>query len=112
MVQVLDWLCSTGEVQETLPLPPGALPVTWKLPRLNFAVAVTLVAGFRLQVVEVPEHAPLHPTKVSPDCAVAVSVTRLPVANWADAEVQPVPQLIAAGLLTTVPRPVPAASFW
>src|SRR5438045_3475819 len=83
-----------------------------KLWSVNFAVAVTLVAGFRLQVVATPEHAPLHPTNVSPGSAMAVSVTRLPVANWAEAEVQAGPQLIAAGLLTTVPRPVPVASFW
>src|ERR1700682_1711383 len=109
---MLDWLCSTGEVQETVPWPAGALPLMVKLWSMNFAIAVTFAAGFRLQVVATPEHAPLQPTNVSPGSGTAVSVTRLPVANWAEAEVQPGPQLIAAGLLTTVPRPVPVASFW
>src|SRR6185295_10129040 len=111
MVQALGWLCSTGEVQERLPFPPGELAEMLKLCSTNFAVAVTLAAGFRLQVGLVPEHAPLQPVKESPGTAVAVSVTRFPLANCEDAEVQDGPQLMATGLLTTVPCPFPVASF-
>src|SRR4051794_10107060 len=111
-VQVLDCVCSTGEVQERLPFPAGALAVMAKLWGTNFAVAVAFAAGFRLQVVATPLHAPLHPARESPGSAIAVRVRRFPVPNCAAAELQAGPQLIATGLLTTVPRPVPVASFW
>src|SRR5712691_99314 len=111
MVQVLDWLCNTGEVQDRLPFPPGALAEMVKLCGMNFAVAVTETAGLMLQVVLVPLHAPLQTEKESPGAAIAVRVTSPPVANAAVALLQAVPQLMAAGLLTTVPRPPPVASF-
>jgi hypothetical protein len=50
-------------------------------------------------------HAPLHPVKVEPDAAWAVSVTVAPSLN--DAEHVP-PQLIPAGKLVTEPEPAPA----
>jgi hypothetical protein len=53
----------------------------------------------------VPEHAPVQPVKVEPDFGVAVRVTIAPGANLC---VQVDPQLIPAGLLSTVPLPFPA----
>jgi len=56
--------------------------------------------------VPVPEHPPpLHPEKVEPEAAEAVRVTF--VAGSKEA-LQVDPQLIPAGLLVTVPEPVPA----
>lgn len=56
--------------------------------------------------VPVPLHPPpLQPTKIEPAAAVAVSVTELFVGNEA---LQVAPQLMPAGLLVTVPVPVPA----
>src|SRR5437764_8903442 len=111
MVQLLEDRCATGVVQEMLPLPAGAVPVMLKLFATNFAVAVTLAAGLRLQVVALPLHAPLQLENESPCTELAVSVTRFPVPKLAAALVQAGPQLIATGLETTVPWPVPVASF-
>jgi hypothetical protein len=47
---------------------------------------------------------PLQPAKVEPEAGVAVSVTVVPLLNAAE---QVLPQLIPAGLLVTVPFPVP-----
>jgi len=59
--------------------------------------------------VPVPAHPPpLQPANTDPADAVAVSVTVLPVGNWALAALQVVPQLMPDGLLVTVPVPVPA----
>jgi len=56
--------------------------------------------------VPVPLHPPpLQPTKIEPAAAAAVSVTELFVGNEA---LQVFPQLMPAGLLVTVPAPVPA----
>src|SRR5215467_9934703 len=56
--------------------------------------------------VPVPPHPPpLQPTKIEPAAAAAVSVTELFVGNEA---LQVFPQLMPAGLLVTVPAPVPA----
>jgi hypothetical protein len=49
-----------------------------------------------VQVELVPEHAPVHPVKVEPEAAVAVSVTAVPAAK-----------VVPVGLLVTVPDPVP-----
>lgn len=57
-----------------------------------------------LHVVAVPVQAPLQPPKVDPVEGVARSVTTEPPAKLAE---QVVPQLIPAGLLTTVPLPAP-----
>jgi hypothetical protein len=55
--------------------------------------------------VLVPVHPPPdQPAKVDPDDAVAVRVTVLPLVNLAE---HVAPQLIPAGLLVTVPVPVP-----
>src|SRR5947209_9954200 len=52
-----------------------------------------------------PVHAPVHPVKVEPVVAEGVSVTCVPLLKLA---LHVVPQLIPAGLLVTVPVPVPA----
>jgi hypothetical protein len=54
--------------------------------------------------VPVPEHAPDHPANVEPELAAALRVTAVPLEKLA---LQVVPQLIPAGLLVTVPAPVP-----
>jgi hypothetical protein len=59
-----------------------------------------------VQVVAVPAeaHAPIHPWKTEPVAGDATSVTLLPLAKLAE---QVVPQLTPAGVLVTVPVPVP-----
>lgn len=56
-----------------------------------------------VQVV-VPVQAPLHPPNFAPLVGVAVRVTEVPLENMA---LQVLPQLIPAGLLVTVPVPLP-----
>ncbi|HZU42556.1 MAG TPA: hypothetical protein VE994_07795 [Terriglobales bacterium] len=51
-----------------------------------------------------PLHAPLQPAKTDPALAVAVSVTVVPLLKVA---LQVLPQEIPAGLLVTVPVPLP-----
>lgn len=57
-----------------------------------------------VQVLLVPEQDPLQPAKDEPLAAAAVSVTEVPEPKLAE---QVEPQLIPAGLLVTVPLPVP-----
>lgn len=54
--------------------------------------------------VLVPLHAPDHPANTDPEFAVAVSFIAVPVLKPA---MHVEPQLIPAGLLVTVPPPVP-----
>src|SRR5207302_352776 len=69
-------------------------------------VAVTACAEFIVTTqLPLPLHAPVHPVKVEPVVGVAVSVTCVPLLKLA---LHVVPQLIPAGLLVTVPLPVPA----
>ena len=68
-------------------------------------VAVTVAPSLTVHVPVPPHAPPLHPPKVDPFAAAAVSVTLVPKAN--DAE-QVVPQLMPAGVEVTVPEPVPA----
>jgi hypothetical protein len=56
--------------------------------------------------VDVPLQAPVQPAKVELGAGAAVSVTAVPAAKPAT---QAVPQLIPAGLLVTLPVPVPEA---
>ena len=65
---------------------------------------MTFCAWVMLTVqVPVPEQPPpLQPVKVLPAAAVALSATLVPLLVLQD-----VPQLMPAGLLTTVPEPVP-----
>src|SRR5881628_498365 len=74
---------------------------------MSVNVAVTVVAALRVTVqAPGPEQPPpLQPLKVEPAAGVAVSVTAVPLAKLA---VQVAPQLMPAGLLVTLPAPVPA----
>ena len=69
-------------------------------------VAVTFWAALMVTVqVPVPLHPPpLQPVKVEPPLGVAVKVTLVPLVKLV---LQVLPQLIPAGLLVTVPVPVP-----
>jgi|SRR5689334_1675093 len=91
----------------TVPIPTPAL-VTVRVKVLAGAVkvAVTVWSAFITTVHEpVPPHPPpLQPVKVEPPVGAAVSTTVLPIAKSA---AQVVPQEIPAGLLVTVPVPVP-----
>jgi hypothetical protein len=69
--------------------------------------ALTVCAEFMVnEQVPVPLHAPLQPEKKDVAPAAAVSVTAVPMANWA--EHVPVVQLMPAGEEVTVPEPAPA----
>src|SRR5437588_935720 len=91
----------------TVPLPvPAFVTVKGKVVGLVVKVAVTDCAAFIVTTqLPLPLHAPVHPVKVEPVVAVGVSVTCVPLLKLA---VHVVPQLIPAGLLVTVPVPVPA----
>src|SRR5579863_9451582 len=75
-------------------------------PVLNVAVTDSAALIVIVQV-PVPLHAafPLHPAKVEPAAGVAVKITCVPLLKFAE---QVAPQLMPAGLLDTVPVPVPA----
>jgi hypothetical protein len=88
---------------------PGASPiVTGEVPLLN--VAVTVTAALTVTVhVPVPGHpaTPLQPANVDPSDGIAVRMTEVPLVKPAEHVVAG--QLIPAGLLITVPAPVPAS---
>ncbi|CDH44882.1 hypothetical protein BN874_20002 [Candidatus Contendobacter odensis Run_B_J11] len=68
--------------------------------------AVLLKVATTVHVAGVPVQPLLfHPAKVEPLATVAVRVTVVPLLNLAE---QVAPQLIPAGLVITVPEPVPA----
>ena len=94
---------------------PAGLPVTMPEPAPLFVtdsvtgtrlkLAVTVVATLTVTAqVPVPEQAPLQPAKDEPAAGVAVRAMAVP--GVTDCE-QAVPQLMPAGLLVTVPEPVP-----
>lgn len=70
---------------------------------LNIAVTVVLAESATVHV-PVPLHAPDQPANVELALGVAVNVTEVPLAKLA---LHVCPQLMPAGLLTTVPVPVP-----
>lgn len=72
---------------------------------VELKVAETDLAASMVRVqVTVPVQAPLHPAKLEPEPGVALRVTTV---FWAKLALQVPPQLIPAGLLFTVPEPVP-----
>jgi len=80
--------------------------VSVAVPPLVLNVAVTAWAALMVtEHVPVPVQAPDQLAKVEPVPAAAVSVTTVPLAKLA---LHVAPQLIPAGLLVTVPVPVPA----
>jgi hypothetical protein len=92
----------------TVPVPvPALFTVKVTLDPVVLNVAVTASAALIVtEQVLVPVHpAPLHPANVDPLAAAAVSITTCPLVKLAK---HVVPQLIPAGLLVTVPVPVPA----
>jgi hypothetical protein len=107
------WPVST---KPNTPLPPGTvftvgeLPgptemITGVFPLLNVAVTVTAAVTVTTHV-PVPEHPPpVQPANVEPSDAVAVNVTAVPLAKFAEHVV--VGQLMPAGALVTAPLPVP-----
>jgi len=60
-----------------------------------------------VQVKDVPEHAPLHPVKVDPVLALAVTVTVSYLLKLCEALEHIGPQLMPPGELVTVPFPRP-----
>jgi hypothetical protein len=87
-------------------VPPLPVTVTLNVRRTP-KEAVTLCAEFTFkEQLAVPLHAPLQPEKKDVAPGVAVSVTAVPLANWA--EHVPVVQLMPAGEEVTVPEPAPA----
>jgi hypothetical protein len=74
-------------------------------PALNVDVTNSLEVMVMLQVL-VPEQGPLQPENVDPEAGEAVRLTAVPVAKLAAHDV---PQLMPAGLLVTVPLPLPAS---
>ena len=72
---------------------------------VKVAVTERATSSVTVQVSAVPLQAPLQPANVEPDVAIAVSVTVAPFVKSAS---QVTPQAISAGLLLTVPLPVPS----
>jgi hypothetical protein len=91
---VSDLSFTFGTTQRTR----GGVKTGLKVAVRVFAPSIVTVHG------PAPLHAPLQPENVDPPAAVAVSVTLVPASK---AAVHVAPQLIAAGLLVTVPLPVP-----
>jgi len=90
----------------TVPLPaPLGLTVSVKDCGTNVAATVVEAASVTVHVPVPEQPPPLQAVKVDPAAGVAVSVTIVPFVN--DAE-HVAPQEMPAGLLVTVPLPVPA----
>jgi len=102
--QVVPQLIPVGALV-TVPVPAPAL-VRVSAKDWSAKVAVTDVAALTVTVqVAVPEQPPpLQPAKVEPAAGAAVKVTAVPLVNGVE---HVVPQEIPAGLLVTVPLPVP-----
>jgi hypothetical protein len=94
----------------TVPVPDAPLAITVRVCGGGLAVNVAVTDWSELIVtmqVDVPvQPPPFQPVKVDPDVGVAVRVTGEPAVNWCE---QVPGQLIADGLLVTVPEPVPAS---
>ena len=73
---------------------------------MNVAVTEAVAAAIKLHA-PVPLQAPDQPANVELALGVAVNVIAVPAAKLA---LQVVPQLMPAGVLLTVPAPVPAAT--
>jgi hypothetical protein len=74
---------------------------------LNCAVTVRLDDKVTVQLKPLPEQAPDHPANCDPAAALAVSVTEVPCTKDCVEDVQMALQLRPAGVLLTVPWPVP-----
>src|ERR1700686_3723942 len=88
----------------TLPVSvPGRVTVSVGGPCVKEAETDVLLFKVTTQA-PMPLQAPPHPAKFEPPLGVCVNVTCVPVGKFA---AQTVPQLIPAGVLVTVPVPVP-----
>jgi hypothetical protein len=85
--------------------PDGTVIITGLFDELNVATTDSAAVMVTTQA-PVPVQAPLHPANVDPSEADCASVTCAPLAKLAE---QVVGQLIPAGLLVTVPAPLPAS---
>jgi hypothetical protein len=95
---------------DTVPLPvPALVTVSGKVaPEANVAVTDSAAVMFATQLAVPEQPAPLHPVNVLPLLTVAVRNTCDPVVKLAlHPVVEPVVQLMPAGLLVTFPDPVP-----
>jgi len=102
--QVLPQLIPVGELV-TVPLPvPAFVKVNVYVIgiRLKVAVQLTLLLTVKLPLEQAAS--PDQPAKREPLAATGVRVTAVPLTKLLE---QPVPQLIPAGELVTVPLPVP-----
>src|SRR5947209_2243023 len=89
----------------TVPLPvPAETTVRAKICRSKVAVTVVSAVRVTVQLAVPVQPPPCQPVKTEPGAGVGVSVTRLPLVYLQ----QLVPQVLPAGLLATVPLPVPA----
>jgi hypothetical protein len=105
-VHVVGQLIPAG-LLVTTPVPlPAVVTVNDSVAGLNVAVTFSAAAMVRLQLA-VPEQAPPHPAKTELPPAAAVSVTFV---FWGKFALHVVGQLIPAGLLVTIPLPVPAVA--
>jgi hypothetical protein len=92
-------------VEAVIETEPGLAVIAAEEP-VELNVAVTVLAAFMATVHEpVPVQAPLHPAKADPAVGVAVSVTELFAAKFAE---HVPPQSMPVGEEVTVPLPVPA----
>src|SRR5438552_11846229 len=89
----------------TVQLPvPAETTVRAKICRSKVAVTVVSAVRVTVQLAVPVQPPPCQPVKTEPGAGVGVSVTRLPLVYLQ----QLVPQVLPAGLLATVPLPVPA----
>ena len=102
--QVLPQLIPAGVLVTTpVPVPESVTVSVGNAVIVKAAETDRLLFTVTLQA-PVPLHAPPQPAKVEPEPGLAVNVTGVPMGKLAP---QVVPQLIPAGVLVTVPTPVP-----
>ena len=88
----------------TVPVPVPTFPISSLYPAVKAAVTDMAEFTVTVHVPVPPQPPPLQPLNVEPLAGVAVSVTVAPAVTDS---VQSDPQLTPAGLLVTVPAPVP-----
>jgi hypothetical protein len=104
-LQVVGQLIPAG-LLDTEPVPvPARFTVKRSWLMLKVAVTCWLALSVTVHVEFVPLHAPDHPANDEFVAGVSVNVTRVPILKLA---LHVGAQLIPAGLLETVPVPVPA----
>src|SRR6266567_7609513 len=90
----------------TVPLPvPPFVTVSAKVGTSKVAVTAVAPEIVTVQAPAPEQPPPLQPPKIDPESGMAVSVTAVPLVKFV---VQFAPHAIPAGVLVTVPLPVPA----